>query len=302
MATGDGNAKLGNEGTKPGDSEGGDEEMKPIPMEDSVGCIEILPMREYSEEALRKGMKEADTLAPKGTMQHQVSFLEKKALMDRYGFKDPRSLTCYSARSGYRDLVAYFDNANTVSDVNLVCTRAFKMYGLDGNQRGGDWNVIRGLCVVLRAPPPLNFVAGPDGKPVLGPRKFEFHPKVTIEEMVETLMFFKDKNAREVAKMRDVYRSFSDLPEHKRPRQGFKHRSNAKIGEVQSKDVVDKAFEKCAQCATPRAIVYKLYKCECQERMYCGRECQRKDWRVHKKTCKAREQAKARKATSGAEA
>jgi hypothetical protein len=45
--------------------------------------------------------------------------------------------------------------------------------------------------------------------------------------------------------------------------------------------------KKCASCGTPESDPEKPLKpcSKCQTVRYCSRDCQKKDWKVHKKTC-----------------
>ena len=46
------------------------------------------------------------------------------------------------------------------------------------------------------------------------------------------------------------------------------------------------ALQKCASCAKQEAALSTFKTCpRCKSTFYCGRDCQKKDWKAHKKTC-----------------
>ena len=76
-----------------------------------------------------------------------------------------------------------------------------------------DWNEIHGACVVHRTPPWSDQASGqgPTGNPAVddGPHDEHgqpIHPHISIDDMVATLRFYKDRDARKVALMRDSQR------------------------------------------------------------------------------------------------
>jgi hypothetical protein len=81
--------------------------------------------------------------------------------------------------------------------VNRAATAAFHMYGLDGRQDTIDWDVIRGRAVVIRMEPStFGGVAIP----------LPFRPLIEAEELLQTLLFFRRRDARDVAIRRDALR------------------------------------------------------------------------------------------------
>lgn len=83
------------------------------------------------------------------------------------------------------------------------------MYGLDGVQGGCNWERIRGDAIVIRSEPPIvaggsmNFVMGSSSK--TPPVKLDepHNPIMTVEEMAETLLFFRDhdRSAQHIAQV-----------------------------------------------------------------------------------------------------
>lgn len=48
------------------------------------------------------------------------------------------------------------------------------------------------------------------------------------------------------------------------------------------------ALRSCAGCGATEDSLRSFGKCEgCKQVVYCGRECQKRDWKAHKKACKA---------------
>ena len=43
----------------------------------------------------------------------------------------------------------------------------------------------------------------------------------------------------------------------------------------------------CAKCLTYKLGSGKMMRCPCREVFYCCRECQKKDWKVHRLVCEA---------------
>mmetsp|Transcript_29278 Transcript_29278/g.39065 ORF Transcript_29278/g.39065 Transcript_29278/m.39065 type:complete len:264 (-) Transcript_29278:479-1270(-) len=221
---------------------------------------------------------------------------EKAELRRRFGWKDVRGLTCYSATGTYRDLYVYFDYADKRSEINKVATKAFKCYGLDGAQVGKEWNHIRGSCVVVRAEPPVTRVGGMfqffssnvSSTPPSTSTTHDYDPTISIDEMVETLMFFKGKKASTVARSRDIERTQASMP------LGFNPPNDARLAyvspsTVRNPDQVARDREKCLQCHKPKGMMSKLMHCPCsKDVLYCSRECQKAHWKVHKVTCSVR--------------
>ncbi|KAG2430393.1 hypothetical protein HYH02_013755 [Chlamydomonas schloesseri] len=224
---------------------------------------------------------------------------EEKAFLQRTrGWRAPRLLVAYSQFATDKDLVAYFDaGANpAVSPVNVAASKAFRCYGLGGNLAPQlDWEEIRGSCVVLRemANPAL-----PRGR--ISPR-----------ELVDTLQFFKDRDAQAVAAERDRARSFGFMPGVLPPVLPVDHPLRAAItrglqatsasasatsssrnrtsisshGHAASQ-AAQAGVQQCATCGKTDGSTCELKACAlCKSAWYCGRDCQKKDFKRHKKEC-----------------
>ena len=106
------------------------------------------------------------------------------------------------------------------TDVNCSIYRAFaqafKCYGLDGAQFAMDWDEIHGSAVVVREKPPMVGCSSSFGGPSssLKQHSAPFNPLITADEMVDTLLFFKDKNAAKIAQRRDAQRTGQSRRHH----------------------------------------------------------------------------------------
>ncbi|KAL6061766.1 hypothetical protein QOT17_012662 [Balamuthia mandrillaris] len=114
--------------------------------------LELSVPADYTPEALRAAIRTIEPLADAAAPD--VWAQELRALKQRYRWKDPRVLLAYTKAGDYKDLFVYFDNADKSSPINEPATKAFKCYGLDGNQTSMNWTAVRGTCVVGRAEPP----------------------------------------------------------------------------------------------------------------------------------------------------
>lgn len=165
------------------------------------------------------------------------------------------------------------------------------------------WAPIRGKCFVIRQEPAKNMPPPPP---------FVYTPVLTVEELRETLLFFcqAKKSAFQIAQMRDARRmresmmggSFGGTTWSRDPT-----KSQADIlKDTAAKDNADgsgfyvgsgfrsmdkvtgKDVESCTYCGKTRADVVSLRKCtRCYSARYCNHDCQKADWKKHKKGCKA---------------
>jgi len=116
----------------------------------------------------------------------------------------------------------------------------------------------------------------------------DYDPTISIDEMVETLMFFKGKKASTVARSRDIERTQASMP------LGFNPPNDARLAyvspsTVRNPDQVARDREKCLQCHKTKGMMSKLMHCPCsKDVLYCSRECQKAHWKVHKVTCSVR--------------
>ena len=136
---------------------------------------------------------------------------EKRLLQSKDGFnwKDPQLLFGYSKDSEYKDLGIYFDQGDNVSAVNQVATKAFKMYGIQG--QAIDWDHIRGSVLIFRMKPGAftNLIC----KGAWHPLPIRFQPLISENELMATLLFFESNNALHVALQRDHYRKEKYRPQ-----------------------------------------------------------------------------------------
>ena len=244
--------------------------------------VEISPCNEYTAEALECCVRAIETLDPHG---EDNEILDKKVLKQRYGWKDPRGLLAYSIDSLYKDLYVYFDWADKKSPVNTAATRAFQCYGLDGAQHGNPWDFIRGSCVVMRLKPPMNTFTDFDSLvSTTSFSGFAFDPVLSVSEMVNTLMFFKDKNAKSVATNRDIARTMGSIPG------SYSHFGlpwYMNMGNVhEDSEYVQRLLEKCSACGKLRAVAGTLKGCPCKTAVYCDADCQKLHWPQHEAQCK----------------
>ncbi|KAG2438223.1 hypothetical protein HYH02_010924 [Chlamydomonas schloesseri] len=250
--------------------------------------LELRPVTEgdgWDAEALLKAISSATPL-PRG----EDPALEKAELRRR-GWRDPRGLLAYSKDGPYKDLYIYFDAADRSSPVNVAASKAFRCYGLDGKQGVIDWEAIRGPCVLLRGEPPkmTSFTTGK-----METMDFPYHPLITPQELVDTLLFFKGRDAHKVALKRDAARAMRDVPRN-HPMWGAAGPNPGGVGFYMSPagsrpadKVVGKDALACATCGKPNSIACGLKKCSaCKSAWYCGLDCQRQDFPRHKKECKA---------------
>ncbi|KAG2437487.1 hypothetical protein HXX76_006136 [Chlamydomonas incerta] len=200
----------------------------------------------------------------------------EKAELRRRGWRDPRGLFGYSKDSPYKDIYIYFDAADRSSPVNVAASKAFRCYGLDGKQGVIDWEM-------------TSFTTGK-----MEAMDFPYHPLITAQELVDTLLFFRDRDAHKVALKRDAARAMMDVPRNHPmwgaagPAPGGAGMYVSPAGTRPAEKVVGKDARACAACGKPNSIACGLKKCSaCKSVWYCGLDCQRKDFPGHKKQCKA---------------
>jgi hypothetical protein len=139
-------------------------------------------------------IKEVDPLTK--DCSHGVEAREKAELKRRYGFKQPQALLGYSKDAKYKDLCVYFDLVDRKSAINEHISNVFSCYGVTGQT--GAPHTVRGNAIVLRSEPPK--------MGHIGQMHFPFNPHIPIEEMVGTILFFRGKDVRALAHLRDAAR------------------------------------------------------------------------------------------------
>lgn len=226
----------------------------------------------------------------------------EKALLRKMGWRDPRGLKAYSKDALYPDLYVYFDAADRTSPINVAATKAFKCYGLDGAQFGGEWDSIRGPCAVVRAAPPTHkfMSSGAGNGPVMGTeaddpsyKNLKYKPKMSVDELVDTVRFFRSKDARAIALKRDAQRTMATaygmgaVPPSAMP--GMPHANNGVYfgpAGVRANEKVHKDGQVCRTCGKSGAVAGKVSLCSvCRAEWYCSTACQKADWKRHRKTC-----------------
>lgn len=258
-------------------------------------CVQVDPLTgAESEETIRSAISFSSVLPPPGYdytggTPDGIEMAEKAQLSSALGWLDPRGLFGYSETSEYKDLYVYFDYGDRTSPVNYMATNAFKMYGLDGAAVNGppEWGYIRGPAIIVRLEPDT----------LLSPNQV-YNPMFTLEEIYRTLVFFRDtsdaegsvvKNiAYKIAKMRDGVRSFKTQHENlSDASDGFTYLGPT--GRLRTlKRIRHDIMDTCASCGKAQFIVGSLKQCSaCREILYCGKKCQKIDWKAHKKACKA---------------
>jgi len=249
-------------------------------LKENVAYIKIAASADYSIENLRKVVRSIDIpLDPKHTDGDNQM---KKWLKKQCGWTQPRMLIAYTEKGFYKDLFVYFDYGNKRGKVNKIATHTFKMYGLDAKQAVMDWSKIRGDAVMCRADPPTS-----EPSEIRPP----YDAVLSRQEIIDTILFFKDKNPAKVCRERDMERMWGPemrmmaalgipLPAYRGGRHGLtKH--NILMPE-QIERIIEKA---CANCHIPKPMVKKLMICPCKSAYYCGKDCQRSHWKVHKQNC-----------------
>lgn len=259
-------------------------------MASSKACVSINVLRKTDNEgAIRAAIEFSDLLPPPGySFESTNENVEIAHLKRTLKWKDPRGLFAYSSYSEYKDLWVWFDYGDKNSAVNELATTAFRCYELGGSQcfTRPTWK-IRGKVVMMRLEPDRNF--SPD---------VVFRRDFTLDEVYDTLCFFRDAEASafKIAQKRDSVRNQKRLERtpgyHAMAAQmmanGIAGPTYFGSGMRTYDQVQSDKSDECAVCGKKQYMVGRLMKCSrCQSRYYCSRECQKKDWKMHKKTCKA---------------
>lgn len=241
-------------------------------------CVTIGPLKKTaSEGTIRSAIKFSSILPPPGfTLSNSNESIEIAHLSSTLGWKDPRGLYGYSETCEYKDLYIYFDYGDKKSPVNELATKAFKMYGLGGAMVQGKpaWGKIQGSVVIVRLEPAQ---LSPDAV---------YNPDFTLEEIYRTLVFFRDSevSAHKIAVKRDSAR-FMKQYTGQRPVNATPT-YHGPGGNRSAQQMIDDA-DQCATCGKAESLVGRLKKCAvCHKTHYCSRECQKADWKKHKKICK----------------
>jgi hypothetical protein len=168
---------------------------------------ELCPVNTWELSALRSAvLPSVFKLDPAKNEGNEKRRLEAK---DGFNWKDPQLLFGYSKDSEYKDLGIYFDHGDKHSPVNQVATKVFKMYGFKGQEI--DWHHIRGSVIIFRMEPGVvtNLVC--EGAWHTIPLRFQ--PLISEEELIETLLFFQNNTALDVALHRDFCRKEKYRPQ-----------------------------------------------------------------------------------------
>lgn len=251
----------------------------------SAVCISISPVKVTdSDEVLHAAISCSSILPPPGlTVSEPNEVLELRHLSKTLGWSNPKGLYGYSVDSEYKDLYVYFDYGDKTSPVNEVATRAFSMYGLGGAMVNGPpaWGSIRGNVFIVRMEPDYNFSPG-----------ITFEPMISIEEMYQTLVFFRDseKSAYEHALKRDSVRFMKGFGMDYFGSTGDNNSIGyiGATGKFRSGNEIFTDMNVCDHCGKTQAVLgKKLKRCQrCMKTYYCGKDCQKSAWSQHKKVCK----------------
>ena len=136
---------------------------------------------------------------------------EKAILQASRGWTAVRGLRAYTKRATYPDLYVYFD-ADSTSAVNHFAMRAFTAYPEDIGGLPPDG--IRGDVVVIRAEPPsaMRMSSESAGGIAASTTHTPHAPMIGIEELHDTLLFYVTKEARAIARERDLARTLGGMP------------------------------------------------------------------------------------------
>ena len=134
-------------------------------------------------------------------LPRNIESIELNHLKRTLGWRKPVGLFGYSKNGYYKDLYVYFDRADKKSKKNVIADTAFRMYGLGGVQVYGrpSFKPIRGNVIVVALAPDKNYPP---------PQPFQFSPYLSVDDVYETLVYFRDSNvaAWQIALTRDAQR------------------------------------------------------------------------------------------------
>jgi len=112
------------------------------------------------------------------------------------------------------------------------------------------------------------------------------NPHFTVDEVYRTLVFYRDcpVSAHKIAVKRDAARFMKQFG-----RQGPPGCVPVYVGPggIRTAAQIENDTDQCAKCGKEQYLVGRLKKCTvCQKTYYCSRECQKSDWKRHKKICR----------------
>lgn len=243
----------------------------------STCCVTIDPLKKIdSEETIRSAIKFSTALPPPGfTLDNCTEAIEIAHLKSAMGWQDPRGLYGYSETSEYKDLYIYFDYSDKSSPANELATKAFKMYGLGGAMVSGkpQWGTIHGTAVIVRLEPAQ---LSPDAV---------HNPNFTLDEIYNTLVFYRDNDvsSHKIAAKRDSLRFLKSTGNQGQNAAGYMSPG----GVIRTATQMKSDSDQCAKCGKAQSLVGRLKKCPvCQKTYYCSKQCQKDDWKKHKKDCR----------------
>lgn len=186
----------------------------PLPESEQRGrCIEVKPAPLQAARDAIPVRKTTEGL-PLENESQEVALLQASRNWTRV-----RGLKAYTKDATYPDLYCYFDAADSTSPVNHFAMRAFTAYP---NDIGGlPAQGIRGdvLCIRLEPPHGKAYSGTPEGgtfeagdfddeATVMGA---QVGMSIGVEEMRDTLLFYVDKDARSIARERDMTRTMARM-------------------------------------------------------------------------------------------
>ncbi|KAG2499274.1 hypothetical protein HYH03_002852 [Edaphochlamys debaryana] len=228
-------------------------------------------------------------IAPSEPLPSVMDETMQKEELRRRGWRDPRFLVGYTKDAAYKDLYVYFDAKDHTSPVNVAASKAglplLRTGRAAGRDRlGGHPGALRHVAVRAAHVYPLHGQVRADGLP--------YKPLMTPQELVDTLLFFKDRDAHKVALKRDAARTAAVFAPEFPIFQQAQAQPNLRAffvspaGIREGTKVAGHDAQACAACGKPNSIACSLKACSrCKSVWYCDRDCQKQDFPRHKKDC-----------------
>ena len=273
-------------------------------------CIKVEPLAlDARDEDIYAAISPSDLLPIKESAMPppHAQMAEERHLRSRLKWKSVAGLFGYTKDGYYKDLWIYFDANNTTGPKNMLCDKAFRIYGINGDMTSHEprFPTIRGDCYIFRLEPAKNLPPPPP---------FQYTPKLTVEDVYETLVFFRDAklSAHKIGRKRDAQRLYGTVGNAGSVGGGNMHTDMAQLmamlnssgqpstylgpaGVRKMDKIVGKDQRTCTVCGRTEAAMGKLMRCPCGAVLYCSKECQKSDWKTHKLVCSARKKTTKKK-------